>query len=415
MSRRAPNDIGHFYLDRVLERGELKLPFGTLLRPWQDLLRFYALGWEARSIVFYAEDGGSWVHFEGMIRQLTGKLRRQICYITSSPNDPVLNSRNEQIRPFYLGFGTARTVLFRTLNAGVMVMTMPDLGSFHIKRSQLPVQYVYVHHSMVSTHMIYRPAAFDQFDVIMCVGPHHEEEIRAREELLGLKPKTLIDHGYQRLDSILDSVAVKSRPAARGAGLAKQVLVAPTWGEDALLETCGPALMEVLLAAGHRVIVRPHPMTLKRSPKVIASLTRRHNSNPSVSFDFNISSEDSLAASDIMISDWSGAAFEYAFGFERPVLFVDVPRKVNNREYEKLPVPPIEVQLRDQLGAVVSPLALGDIPQTIEELCADPQEFLDRLRSLRERWVYNVGSSGSVGAEHIAKLADGSDYGLNQT
>ena len=33
-----------------------------------------------------------------------------------------------------------------------------------------------------------------------------------------------------------------------------------------------------------------------------------------------------------MVSDWSGVAMEFAFGLERPVLFIDVPRKTNNPE-----------------------------------------------------------------------------------
>ena len=35
----------------------------------------------------------------------------------------------------------------------------------------------------------------------------------------------------------------------------------------------------------------------------------------------------SLYQSDLMISDWSGVAFEYAFAFNKPVIFCDVPKK----------------------------------------------------------------------------------------
>ncbi len=47
----------------------------------------------------------------------------------------------------------------------------------------------------------------------------------------------------------------------------------------------------------------------------------------------NIATNDSFCAADLMISDWSGAALEFAFATERPGLFVDVPRKVNNPDY----------------------------------------------------------------------------------
>ena len=387
----------------------MKWPFSLWTRGWKDLARFNGLGPKARSIVFYAEDAGSWVHFEGIIRTLTGDMGWQICYLTSSANDPVLHRQDERITPFYIGFGAARTAMFRTLQADVMVMTMPDLGTYYIKRSRFPVHYVYVHHSMVSSHMIYRPAAFDDFDTVLCVGPHHKEEIQAREELYGLKPKILIEHGYQRLDSIISAASARSKllPEPRRADTGKRVLVAPSWGKNALLEKHGVQLLEVLLAHGYQVTLRPHPMTVKNSPRVINELRRRFGSNSRLSFDTQMASQQSLHDSDIMISDWSGAALEYAFGLERPVLFVDVPRKVNNPEYSSLRRIPVEVKLRSELGAVVSPTALTDVPGYIEELCADVDGFQVRVRNLRASRIYNIGSSGTVGGEYIAGVANG--------
>ena len=164
----------------------MKLPFLSLAREWKELLRFKALDRNARSIVFYAEDAGSWPYLEPIVGELTGRLGRRISYITSSANDPILRSQNEHINTFCVGYGSARTALFLNIDAGVMVMTMPDLGTFHIKRSRHHVHYAYVHHSMISTHMAYRRGAFDDFDAILCVGPHHSEEIRATEKLDGL-------------------------------------------------------------------------------------------------------------------------------------------------------------------------------------------------------------------------------------
>jgi len=60
---------------------------------------------------------------------------------------------------------------------------------------------------MVSSHMIYRAGAFDHFDSILCVGPHHIDEIRAWEKLNGLPAKRLHQHGYAPLDPSWDSLA----------------------------------------------------------------------------------------------------------------------------------------------------------------------------------------------------------------
>ena len=64
-----------------------------------------------------------------------------------------------------------------------MIMTMPDLETFHIKRSKShPVHYIYMFHSMVSTHLVYRKSAFDNYDTIFCVGEHHLDEIQNTEK-----------------------------------------------------------------------------------------------------------------------------------------------------------------------------------------------------------------------------------------
>src|SRR5690606_13279690 len=114
-------------------------------------------------------------------------------------------------------------LFFATLDVDVLLLTMPDLQTFHIKRSPHPVHYCYVHHSIVSTHMVYRPEAFDHFDSILCVGPHHIEEIRTREALFSLNAKTLVESGYGRLDKILDQSRPGPLPRNDGATITGQI------------------------------------------------------------------------------------------------------------------------------------------------------------------------------------------------
>ena len=39
---------------------------------------------------------------------------------------------------------------------------------------------------------------------------------------------------------------------------------------------------------------------------------------------------------DLMITDWSGIAYEYAYTTCKPVLFIDTPMKIMNPEYKKI-------------------------------------------------------------------------------
>jgi len=382
---------------------------GKFALEWKEYLRFRALHSKFRSIVFYAADEASWKHFQPIIAELVEGYGKQVCYITSSVSDPILQLETDRIKTFYIGLGSARTVLFLSLRAEVMVMTMPDLGTFHIKRSKNPVHYVYVFHSLVSTHMIYRQAAFDHFDTIFCVGPHHVDEIRATESLYGLHPKNLVEAGYGLLDSIINSGPAGVDTVHVPNNASKRVLIAPSWGQHALLETCGRELVEVLLRASHRVTVRPHIMTMRQNSKFLDELRKRFGDNPNFAIDVDLASQGTVRECDLMISDWSGAALEYAFGLERPVLFVDVPKKVNNPEYERIDPVPIEVRLRPDLGAVVAPDRLWEVPWWVEELCGDSSNWRERIRELRATWVYNVGNSGAVGASYIVELSGSKD------
>jgi hypothetical protein len=376
-----------------------------LFPAWSSLRQFNRLSDDDRSIVFYAESRADWAHLGPIVDQLTGELGRTVCYVTSEIDDPVRTADNARIRPFYVGSGSTRTTFFRLLTAGTMVMTLPDLETYHLKRSVHPVHYAYVFHSMVSTHMIYRKGAFDAFDTILCVGPHHVAEIRRTEEVYGLAAKELVEHGYGRLDLILATAAEHAAPPPTDAG-GRRLVLAPSWGPSSFIEgPGGAALIELLLDAGHSLVLRLHPMTVRHHPALAADLTARFGDR-SFRVETDMREQASLHESELMISDWSGAALEYAFGRERPVLFIDTERKVNNSEHERIGLVAVEDSLRHEIGRVIDPADLPAALPAIEGLCSDPGAYRERLREVRGRTVYNVGRSASIGAAHVARLAD---------
>jgi len=371
-------------------------------REYAGLRRFLA-GNDRPRIVFYAEDHGSWPHFERIVKALAGRMGREIAYVTSSADDPVLNGGDAKIVPYCVGAGAARITFFETLQNALVVMTMPDLQTYQIKRSKLPgVHYVYVHHSLVSTHMAYRRGAFDHFDTVFCAGPHHVAETRATEKLYGLRAKNLVEHGYGRLDAIVEAAS----SAERGNRTRPNILLAPSWGEHAILETVGEQVIDALLGAGWQVTVRPHPRTRQTRPKILDHLARRFGRREDFSLEEDVASRESLFAADLMISDWSGAALEYALGLERPVLFLDVPRKVNNPEYANLPMEPLEVSVRETLGAVVPPGDIAAICREAERLMASSSAYSERLRRSRREIVFNANRSGEFAAGALADLFD---------
>ncbi len=55
------------------------------------------------------------------------------------------------------------------------------------------------------------------------------------------------------------------------------VLIAPTWGDDSIFNTCGKELIGVLLEAGYRVIMRPHYQSNRQTPEVIAAVREAYS------------------------------------------------------------------------------------------------------------------------------------------
>ena len=370
----------------------------------KELEKFNELDLDERSIVFYSEDISSFVHFEQIIHELTEKMGCQICYVTSAKDDPILTSQNKRIKAFYIGHGAIRTKFFMELKAEVLVMTMPNLETYFIKRSKVyPVHYVYVFHSIVSTHTIYRKGAFDHFDSIFCVGPHHVEEISATESVYGLKHKNLVKYGYGLLDNLQTNKSMKNQQRCTEDGK-KKILVAPSWGKNGLLETRGLKLVKILLDGGYHVTVRPHPMTIRKWSKTIKAIENEFKSNANFEIEKDVSTFESLYSAYGLISDWSGIAIEYAFACELPVLYIDGSPKINNSSYDKIACEALEITIRNLIGKVISPNELESLPKIIESTYENIDNFKTKIQEVRDKTVFNLGESGMNGAQEIVKI-----------
>lgn len=318
-----------------------------------DIVRFISLPKEKRRITFYSEGKNYWPHLEGIIIELLHQSNLSICYISSDKNDPGLFINHARYFSFNIDEGFFRNWLFENIDTDILVMTMPDLNQFQIKKSKNKVHYVYVQHSLVSLHMAYREGAFDNFDTIFCAGPHHIKEIRAMELKYNLPKKNLVEHGYGRLDSIIEKSKDKFQ-AKNFKKSIKHVLIAPSWGSEGTIES-GRAekLIDQLLELEFIVTLRPHPQTIKFSKNKINKILTKHLNNPLFNYEKNVDSQESLHDSDFMISDWSGAALDYAFGLNKPVFFLDIPRKINNPNYKDINIEPFESFIRNIIGTVI--------------------------------------------------------------
>jgi len=366
-----------------------------------DLKKFENLDQTEKQIVFYSENQDSMFIFKSLIDELINQ-DITICYVTSSKDDPNLKSSNEKIKTFCIGEGIMRTKFFLNLKADILIMTMPDLGISYVKRSKVyPVHYVFMFHAIASTHLVYKKNAFDNYDSILCVGNFQINEIRSREKLYKLDAKNLIETGYSHLDNLMKKYSTNKQIPINDP---IQVLIAPSWSDDGLFETAIEKNISILLDSGFKVTLRPHPMTQKKSEKKINFLNQKFSSNSNFILEKNIPNFDSFMKSDIMITDWSGAAIEYAFTLERPVLYIDVPKKIHNPDYEELPEIPLEISIRNKIGEIISLSDMEVLPEKIQILCQNPDIIKSKIQKIRGELIGNLGNSSKFEAEFILKL-----------
>ena len=368
-------------------------------REKEDYKRFFSVG--NKHLVFYSEGSGFYKYFERIIGWILENSKLTIHYVTSDPNDQIFEiaKKQERIIPYYIGQKKLIT-LFMKLEADVMVMTMSDLGNYQYKRSYYSknIKYVYVFHYPLSTHMVLHTGALRHYDSILCVGDFQFEEIRQTEKLFGDLEQELIACGYGQLEKLYDAYQATPRTKRER----PKVLIAPSWQADNILDSCIDDLLSELLGKGFDVTVRPHPEYVKRYGDRMNAIVKRYEDykGGDLFFELDFTGNTSIFDSDTVISDWSGTAYEFVMVTERPCVFVDTPPKINNPDYEKITVPPLEMTLRDQVGIRVKPEETNGLAEKIRTLLED-ESYGDRIRGIREKTIANFGKSGEVGGRYI--------------
>jgi YidC/Oxa1 family membrane protein insertase len=361
---------------------------------------------EERRIIFYSESSIYYLYFEGIIQYLLSNSKYDICYITSDIKDSVFKLASDRFKVLYLSnLMLAFVTIF--LDSKVLVMTMTDLEKYHIKRSIKDVDHIYAFHAIMSTNMAYQKGAFDHYDTIFCVGPHHFEEIRQTECHYGLKAKRLVKVGYHLLERIY-AEHIEYRQNNKDNLKGKQtILIAPSWSEGNIMKTCINELLSSLLRSGYRVILRPHPETYKRNFGLIKATVNKFKGDANFELEAKLNSIKNFHLADLLITDWSGIAFEYAFGTERPVLFINTPMKVHNSEYKSIGFEPLEVKLRDKIGVSLELDKINSIIPSVVKLLADQEFYRKQIIKNRDQYIYNWGSSSEVGGKYIlGKIVD---------
>lgn len=297
--------VGYFLFRTALIKAKLLLSGGKISAASQTRCRF----------AVYNEGNQYWNVFKPILDEFE---RRGVAvrYLTSAVDDPFFAQNYTYIIGEFIGADNKAFMRLNLLEADLCLMTTPGLDVYQLKRSKAVKHYAHILHD-VGDAVCYRLFGLDWFDSVLLSGEYQKADIRELERQRGVKAKDLEVVGSAYLDVFQEKLA--SLPKEENHPFT--VLVSPSWGKGSLLNVFGEKLLDPLIAAGWRVIVRPHPQSKKSEAKMLKRLEERYKD--AVEWDYSPENLETLSKSDVMLSDFSSVIFDFVFLFDRPVIYAD--------------------------------------------------------------------------------------------
>lgn len=387
-------------LNKVIEQSKAtksKRSKELIAREKKDYKRFTKT--PNKQIVFYSEKNGFYKYYKDIIEYILNNTDIIIHYISSDPKDTIFSLESEFFNTYYIDEKLMVTMM--SMDADIVVMTTPDLQNYYIKRSLIrnDIEYIFIDHGASSINLTYHKGALDHFDTVFCTNEFVYNEIKAQESTYNLQHKNLIKCGYPLIDNMAFSYSSKEK----NKNSTPVILIAPSWQEDNIMDSCIDNILDSILPNNYNVIVRPHPQYVRHYSSKLEALKEKYAKYNNFTLQTDFSSNDTVYDSDILLTDWSGISFEYSFSTLKPCLFINTPIKIMNPDYKDIDIEPYDISIRDKIGISVDLDQLEQLPASINKLLADSSFDTASMQKLRDEYLYNFGTSAKVGAKYIIK------------
>jgi len=317
-----------------------------------------------------------------LIEALVKKYPNEVYYVSADINDKI---NNIGVRNIFIGKGFLMNIFFLIIRAQNIYLTVTDLGNHAVKKTKNVDNYVYYFHSPLSTSKIYTETAFDNYDVILCNGDYHFNEIRKRESQKKIKKKKLIKTGYFYFDYLKDRINNQVE--------ANEILIAPSWNynQKNFINENLEEIIRSVLKKGYNVKFRPHPENFKRSMNIINSF-KKNFSNEKFILDENTENINSMENAKCLITDNSGIAIEFLLLFKKPVLYFEDIDKVHNtkfNEYNDLIT--MDQKVKKTFGYIFKKEDIKDLDTIINKSISDFRNKDAEINDFINNNFYNYG------------------------
>ncbi len=351
--------------------------------------------------VIFSDSKNYWSTFKPVCDEFE-RRGMDVVYWTASPDDPALNEEYEHVNCEFIGEGNKAFARLNMMRADICLSTTPGLDVYQWKRSRYVKYYVHIMHSAATT-LLYRMFGMDYYDALLLTGDFQRKEVRELEEVRKDPPKEIEVVGCVYLDGLkrkLDESDRVQRETDK-----KTILLAPSWGDAAILKVYGKKLIDALIKTGYRIIIRPHPQSIKSEKDMIEMLMKEYPENEDLEWNNDVDNFDVLRRADIMITDFSAVILDFALVFDKPVIYAeyDLDKSVYDAAWIEHPL--WQEEMFPKLGTALKEEQFDDLKSVIDSMISSGSFASGRKKAREEAWM-NIGHSAELTVDYLIRKSE---------
>ena len=381
----------------VLQKFKLKLKFllsgGKAVTADEDKIPY----------VIFSDSKRYWNVFKPVCDEFE-KRKIDVQYWTMSEDDPAFSEKYNHVKTLFIGEGNKAFSKLNIMNAGVVLATTPGLDVLQWKRSPNVGKYVHILHQPGDT-TFYRMFGLDHYDAVLISGEYEERQLREIEKLRGIPRRDTCLTGITYLDTMkarYEALKKDTKDSGKNSGI-KTVLLAPTWGETAILSRFGERIISALVSTGYNIIIRPHPQSFESEKDLMNSLMSKFPESDKMHWNRDNDNFDVLSRSDIMITDFSGVMFDYALIFDRPFIYADIEFDKSPYDAAWLEEDMWTLKILPHIGIPLKEEDFDNIREVIDRTVNDESLEKGRERARKETWA-NPGEAASRTVDYLTNF-----------
>lgn len=356
---------------------------------------------ENAQYVIFSDSKNYWSTFKPICDEFE-RRGIDVVYWTASPDDPALNEEYEHVNCEFIGEGNKAFARLNMMRADICLSTTPGLDVYQWKRSRNVKYYVHIMHSAATT-LLYRMFGMDYYDALLLTGDFQTKEVRELEEVRKDPKKEIEVVGCVYLDSLKNKLDEARQIQVETDK--KTVLLAPSWGDAAILKLYGEKMIDALIKTGYRIIIRPHPQSIRSEKDMIEKLMGKYPENDDLEWNNDTDNFEVLRRADIMITDFSAVILDFALVFDKPVIYAEYNLDKSVYDAAWIDHPLWQEEMFPKLGTALKEEQFDNLKDIIDDVIASEAYASGREKAREEAWMH-IGHSAELTVDYLVRKSE---------